>query len=286
MKNKCLILTLAAFLLSCNSFSNGKEDILSPIITQEIVEAAQNCPYDFDPTKVVVQEKEAYDYSSGDLINLENNETRNNHHLVFKFEGKYNEGYGISDDTFGNMFLWDDGLYYAKLGEKEVKGYWFNVSMKQARENKDVPDCLVLISNEENYERYDAEKIPESSLSESSERGFEYRVEMYLSFSWGQRKILMSGYYYYPDIAISFRNYLKEEWMPKYKVGDYFLSSNYSVVHIMKNLNYIPVLDENDVTWTIPDDMLNQDSKFYKTGVYSVKVEYKTLVSCLTVDVK
>lgn len=291
MKKKGLVLALASsaslFTVGCqNSVSKdnksfiksspSEDNSLSTIITQEILDAAQRYQYDFNPTKVVIKEKETYDYSNKDLNDLESGEKRDNHYLVFRFEGKYDEGYPTDNavKTFGNMFLWDDGLFFAQLGDNEVKGYWYNSSLSS---QNNIKDCLVLISNQENYEK--------NIASQSSEYSYQYFLEMYLPFSWGHRTIRMSGYYFYPDIAISFFDYLEHGKNVNYKIGDYFSTSNHIVIHIIKSLGFFPVLDEKDISWTIPEDMLNQKREFYKTGDYSVKAEYKNLVTYLRIVV-
>lgn len=276
------VVGLLVFLLSsCNSSSSNDKDKLSPIITQEIIDIAREYKYDFDPTKVVIKEQTNYDYSNKDLLNLTYGETREDHYLVYKFEGRFYEGFssGAPVYTFGNMFLWDDGLYYARLGETEIRGYWYNSSFSNQNSKQNNADCLVLLSNQENYEENIATILLDSS-------NYKYSIQMCLQLYYGQRMISMDGYYYYPDVAISFRNYLVEGNKPIYKIGSDFPRSNYTVVHILKSLDYYSVLDETEVEWTIPEDMLDDNHLFYKAGEYSIKVQYREFTTNLVICVE
>ena len=299
MKNKGLFLTIVSLTsllnvgchksdndsLSSTTSSNNQQE-LSPIITEDIVEAANKYEYGFVPESILIKEQESYDYSNNEIKALEIGEYRENHHLVYAFEGSYDLGLNPGMYVYYSYaYLWDDGLYCAILDETIIKGYWYNssknapiddITTKDINESK---DCLILVSNQENYEIVTAELLDEESYS--------YLIKMQLVFSWGIRETIMCGYYYYPDVAISLLDYLNDEF--SYRVGDYFdPSSQYTVVHIMKNLCYIPIFvsKRKDITWDVTNDMVDENSNLIRSGKFSVIVHYKDFSHTLSITVK
>lgn len=286
MKKRCAILPIVIltslltmgchnndYNLSSNpASSNNQQSESSPIITNDIVEIANNYKYDFNPKAVSIEKKDSYDYSSEELKQLQVGETRNNHYLVYVFEGEYNEGYQSNLIYSGRIYLWDDGLFAALIYETTVKGYWYNA----LSENGD--NCLVLISNQEHFEQ--------SIATVYTGDYYLYQMYYYVPFNWGQRNLLMRGYYYYPDVAISFLDYLYEEHI--FKVGQSFYPKNiFTVIRILKDLNCIQLLfDEKDsVIWNIPDAMLNSSSQLISTGEFTITAQYKALSASLIVKV-
>lgn len=273
------IASCALVLSSCGKeeVSSEESSILPPYLTPEIVETANNYEYSFNPESVVIKQKETYDYTNSELINLEVTEKRNNHHLVFMFEGRFNEGYAVDPPILidGNMFLWDDGLYCAKLGDNEVRGYWYNSSLMN---KEDTFDCLVLISSQEKYEENIVSLYSDDSY-------YQFYVPMFSSVSWGNRTILMQGYYYYPDVALGLLKYQEPGNKQNYKIGDYFTTGEYDVLRIMKNLKGIPIIHSEEIVWKIPEDMLDEHSNFYRVGSYIVTAQYKDLEASLTIFV-
>ena len=285
MKKKLIALSFAIFssllAIGCqnnnhnstpNSSSNNQQSESSPIITKEVIETADNYEYDFDPKAVSIKKKDFYDYSSEELTQLKVGETRDNHYLVYVFEGEYDEGYQSNQIYTGRIYLWDDGVFAALIYETTVKGYWYNA----LSENGD--NCLVLISNQEHFEQ--------SLATVYSGDHYLYQMYYYVPFNWGQRNMLMRGYYYYPDVAISFLDYLYEEHI--FKVGQSFYpNKNFIVVRILKDLNYIQLLfDEKDsVIWNIPEGMLDSSSQLISAGEFTITAHYKTLSASLIVKV-
>jgi len=254
-----------------SSFSANEQ---SRLITPDIIEIANNYDYNFDPKAVYIERQDSYDYSNEELTQLQVGEIRENHNLVYVFEGWYDEGYAsVPPFRFtGRIYLWDDGLYAGLINDIIVKGYWYN-----SCENGD--DSLVLISNQENYEQNIA-TIYNGDC-------FKYQMSYYVPFSWGHRNMLMNGYYYYPDVAISFSCYLYEEHI--FKVGDYFnVYGEFDVLRILKNLNYLSLLyDERDiVVWEVPDGMLDADDRIISSGEYIITAHYKNFSNSLIVKVK
>ena len=288
MKNKGLILTIIALTsllaMACQKAtdSSTNRSSYSPLIDDEIIKKAGECDYDFDPTTTIIKEQETYDYSNADLVNLPAEEVRNNHHIIYAFDGWNDSGYQDGFECYGNMWLWDDGLFYALIGEKTVKGYWYNSSIENGFDKEtdlDIAYCLVLVSNQENYELNIAEPYTGHCYS--------YSLPMRSDYAWGIRNITMKGYYYYPEVAISLLNYLNENYKKdfSYKVGDCFSISNYKVVRILKNLNYIPVFNPSDIAWNIPSEMLDSNNNFIKSGNFEITANYKVLSLSFTLKV-
>ena len=79
-----------------------------------------------------------------------------------------------------------------------------------------------------------------------------------------------------------YENYKKDF---SYKVGDCFSISNYKVVRILKNLNYIPVFNPSDIAWNIPSEMLDSNNNFIKSGNFEITANYKVLSLSFTLKV-
>lgn len=262
----------------CNSSSsqNNQSSSMPSFITRDIIEIANKYDYSFDPTKTIVKEKEAYDYNNDELLSLKHEEERDNHFIVYKFEGIYNEGYE-SSNYFGDIYLWDDGLYSAQINQINVKGFWFNCSLSKNASNdeEEESDCLVLVSNQENYERIAAESIIDDDC-------YDYSLSMNMGFDWAVRNMTLKGYSYYPDVAIvldSISNTLK------YKKGDLFIENDCPIVRIIKNLNYMHILDYSKLNWDIPNGMIDSSNRFIKEGEYQLTVHYKELSLDISIQV-
>lgn len=252
--------------------SDNQSKKMSPILTQDIIETANNYKYDFDPKAVSIKKQDSYDYSNEELSQLQVGEIREDHHLVYVFEGAYIDGY-YDVNTTGHMYLWDDGLFAALINETTVKGYWYN-TLTEAGEN-----CLVLLSNQTHYEQIIA-NICDNEC-------YLYEAEVFVTLSWGFRNMLIKGYYFYPEVAISFLDYSHHNFA--YKVRDIFNPDNeFTVVRILKDLHYIPTLETEKgfITWDIPDGMLDSSYRLINAGYFTVTAHYKSFSNNLVIEVK
>lgn len=143
-------------------------------------ESGSNVPED----SLIIKEQVEWDFSDPELAEAINR-SPNTMDPYYVFEGSYAEGYqGDYSETFGNLYLWEDGIYSGKIGQTNVYGYWYNSSLNN---NTDKPDCLNMVSNIAKYE---------SIICDANENG-EYYAYVYLRMSWGgDRSMILVGHRY------------------------------------------------------------------------------------------
>lgn len=222
---------------------------VDPLITTEVRKAANDYEYDFDPTSVLIKEKEAYtddDFNSDELKAIPYDAKRNDAHLVYYFEGAYSEGYqGDYGQTYAELFLWDDGFFGGKASDRNIRGYWFNSSLEDGADAKgnNIKDCLRMVTNIDRYE---------SIICQEAKGFYQWQAYMYLHMSWGgDRSIIMNGYYYYPDVALIIDTVGSELKAVK---GEEFDISFWQPSRVLKNLTYTSVLKGADVKWSVEDE--------------------------------
>ena len=138
----------------------------------------------------VIKQQDSYNFSSSDLSGLSYGATRSGHELVYKFVGKYSEGYQGQYNTYdATIYLWDDGLFAGKSNSSEFKGYWYNSSLKngQDADGNDICDCLVMVSNTNNFKT-----IITTPVAEGQRQAY-----IYLNPGWGGRSVVVTGYAQY-----------------------------------------------------------------------------------------
>ena len=222
---------------------------IDPLITAEIRKAANDYEYEFDPTEVLIKEKEAYtedDFNSDELKAIPYDAQRNDANLVYYFEGAYAEGYqGDYGQTYAELFLWDDGFFGGKASDRNIRGYWFNSSLEEGNvKGKDVKDCLRMVSNISRYE---------SIICQKATGFYQWQAYMYLHMSWGgDRSIIMNGGYYYPDVALLIDTVGSELKAVK---GEEFDISFWQPSRVTKNLTYTSVLKGADVKWSVDSNV-------------------------------
>jgi len=221
---------------------------VDPLITAEIRKAAKDYDYDFDPTSVIVKEKEEYtndDFNSDELKAIPYDAKRDDANLVYYFEGAYAEGYqGDYGQTYAELFLWDDGFFGGTASDRNIRGYWFNSSLEEGTKNgKDIKDCLRMVTNISRYE---------SIICQEAKGFYQWQAYMYLHMSWGgDRSIIMNGCYYYPDVALLIDTVGSELKAVK---GEEFDISFWQPSRVLKNLSYTSVLKGADVKWSVEDN--------------------------------
>ena len=266
--------------------SGGKKTKKDPI-NDRIREAAELVEYDYDPEGVLIKEQELYCYSQSDadandgyynpdLAGLSHSQTRADHHLIYIFEGVFSEGYqggyGIHE---ASLYLWDDGLYTGKSKNDNFKGYWYNSSIDDGKdeEGNDVVDCLNMVSNSSNY----------TSIITDPVKGFyERQGYVHINPGWGDRSVVVTGYKYYPDVAI----FIDTDDIVNFKVGEVFnRQTDWAANRVIKKLTYTPIVNVNEVTWTYPAGMLDENDKFVAAGEYEIKAKWKTFEDSVTITV-
>ena len=256
-----------------------EEDEEDPNITDEIKAAAEAVEYDFKPEEVVIQEQDSYDYNDSEVKNITTGGNRSGHYLVYYFEGVYTEGYqGDYSPTYGNIYLWDDGLFGGKIRDANVRGYWFNSSKEAGTDEEGNPlkDGVVMVSNVSKYESM-------ICTAKGEDEFYSQQCYAYLDMGWGQRSLTLYGYYYYPEVAIFINSPFEKD---EFTVGENLNKGDYSAQRVLKNLKYAPVFKNSEVSWTWPSGMLNSDNKFIAAGEYTVSAKWNGFTAERTITVK
>ena len=248
-------------------------------ITDEIKDAAETFDYDFDPKSVLINEEDEYtDFSAVSGVPTQNG-NREGHNLVYVFEGAYAEGYqGDYSETYGNIYLWEDGIYGGRIGGTDIRGFWYNSSKNAPADDpttEDVDeskDCLNLVGNVSKYEFINFEEAS----------GFyDWRAHIYLGFSWGTRSMEIAGYMYYPEVALAID---PSSTGTEFKVGEVFDRSGWVADRILKNLNYSAVFKASEVSWTDGAGIKNGQA-FTEAGEFEVTAKWNGFEAKITVTV-
>ena len=265
----CGVVVLAAVLsstlisITLKNSLNVAEEGFNPI-TKEVKEAAEAYDYSFNPEDVLIKEQEKYDYS-GINSKVTATATRSGHNMVYYFEGAYAEGYqGDYSETYGNLYLWDDGLFGGRINSTDVRGYWFNSSLAEGKDadGNDIKDCVKMVSNVSKYE---------SIITEEKEGFYERGAYVYLGFSWGTRSMILNGYKYYPEVALAIDTSSTGE---RFEVGETFDRESWVAVRILKNLKYSSVFKSSEVKWTLPTGMVDKNNVFQAPGEYEITAKW------------
>ena len=106
--------------------------------------------------------------------------------MAYVFEGIYTEGYQGQYNTYsGSLYLLTNGMYVGKLNSTEIRGYWYNSSLKNS---SNTPDCLNLVSDISHYE---------SIVCTASEGSYQFQALVHFNPGWGEgRAMIMNGYKY------------------------------------------------------------------------------------------
>ena len=245
-------------------------------ITDRIREAADAVEYSFNPDEVLIKEQEEYNFNASELSSLSHSMTRSGHNLVYVFEGVFSEGYQGGYGTYSaSLYLWEDGLFTGKSNNDNFKGYWYNSSIDFGtnEEGEDIQDCLDMVTNSDKYKSIITDPI----------KGFYQRQGyVHLNPGWGARSVVVSGYRYYPDVAI----FIDTDDIETFKVGSVFnRATDWSANRVIKNLTYTPIVNVNEVTWTYPSGMLDENDKFAAAGEYEIKAKWGSFEDSVTITV-
>ena len=280
---------------SSQSSSEGEKPKFDPI-TDDIKAAAAAVDYSFDPDSVVIKQEEKYEftapaanaedpgYYNEDLASLSYSATRTGHNLVYLFEGEYSEGYQGQYNTYlTGMYLWDDGLFAGKSNSTTFKGYWYNSSLTAPAddpetEENEALDCVNMVSGTSHFESIIAD-VPMGGAADFYQR----QCYVYMHPGWGDgRSVVVSGYKYYPDVAAFIDTNENEEM----KVGEKFVvNSTWFFDKVIKNLNYTQIVPTTEITWTIPDGMVDEKNKLATAGEYQISAKWKTYEATATLKV-
>jgi len=222
-----------------NSSSVEPEPEYNPI-TDEIIAIADAYDYDFDPLSVIQKEQETWDFSA--VSSVPTNGTRADHNLVYYFEGSYSEGWqGDYSQTYGSLYLWDDGVFGGTADGTAIRGYWYNSSIANGEDpetGEDIKDCLNMVSNINNYK---------SIITEPATGFYHYQAYIYISKN-GGRSMIMNGYEYYPEVALFIDTQSTEQLTCK--VGEDVDISFWTPSRVLKNLSYSSIFIPTDVNWS------------------------------------
>ena len=250
-------------------------------VTAEIKKAAEEYDYSFDPSQVLVKEQETYDYNDSLVKSVPTPDHGKytpwaGHNIVYFFEGAYAEGYqGDYSETYAYLVLYEEGVFGGRIGGTQVKGYWFNSSILEGKneQGEDIKDCLKMVSNVDHYD---------SILALEASGFYQYNAYTYLGFSWGTRSIGLGGYLYYPEVALAID--YSVTGLDNFHVGDTFDRDSWKALRILKNLSYSSVFKDSEVKWEIPSGMVDKNNVFLAEGEYEIKASWKNTVLNVTTE--
>ena len=266
------------------SGQSSEQRVKKDPITDEMRAAAEANDYDFDPTSVVIEQEEEYDFSDSRLSGLSYSATREGHNLVYIFEGEYSEGYQGQYNTYlSGMYLWDDGVFAGKSNSTNFKGFWYNSSLTapaddpETEENEAI-DCLNMVSNTEHFESI----IAEPPMGGSADF-YELQSYIFMHPGWGDgRSVVVSGYKYYPDVAAFIDTNDNEEM----KVGEKFvINSTWFFDKVIKNLKYTQIIPTSEIRWTLPDGMIDDAKRLVAAGEFEITAKWKDYEATATLKV-
>ena len=253
----------------------GDSDTWTPI-TEAVKKAAADYDYSFDPSNVLIKEEASYDFNASEVKNVSTTENRDGHNMVYYFEGAYAEGYqGDYSSTYAYLCLWEDGLFGGKINDTQVRGYWFNSSLAEGKNEKgeNIKDCLKMVSNVDHYD---------SIIAQEATGFYQYNAYAYLGFSWGTRSMILNGYEYYPEVALAIDPTGAGN---EFAVGDVFDKDALVALRILKNLSYSSVFKASEVKWTFPDGMMDKNNILQAAGDYEIKATWNGMEASLNVKV-
>ena len=265
-----------------SSSQQGEKKEKKDPITDEIKAAADAVAYDFNPENIIIEQEENYSFDAPTLAAVKSKynsslnpltNPRDDADLVYLFEGVFSEGYHGGYGTYtANLYLWDDGIYGGVSNGTRFFGFWYNSSIDFG-EDGTVADCLNMVSDSSNFK----------SIITDPVKGFYQRQGyVYLNPGWGGRSVVVSGYKYYPNVAI----FVDTDEQEEFKVGDVFNRSTiWAVNKVIKNLSYTPVVDVDSVKWTYPENMLDDTDKFTAAGEYTIQAEWEGFSTSVTITV-
>ena len=245
----------------------------------EAIAAAKKKEYGFNPDKVLIKEKKEAEYTklykTDEFKKLTTTAKRSGHHMVYYFEGAYAEGYqGDYSETYGNLYLWDDGMFGGKINDTQIRGFWFNSSIEHGKRGfSNIKDCLKMVSNVKNYE---------SIIAQETDGFYQRSAYAYLGFSWGTRSMILNGYKYYPEAAIAID---PSATGTEFYVGDTFDRDSWVCDRILANCTYSSIFKQSEAKWTWPSNMTNSSNVFTKAGEFKVKVSWNSMTAEKTITV-
>ena len=255
-------------------------------ITEEIKALAASKAPEEDPASVIIEKLEEYDFSEKakdyTAIDTKNGDmsVRENHSLIYFFEGAYSEGYqGQYNEYYTNLYLWDDGIMTGNSNGDKFKGYWYND--EDANGTIEKTDKLGMVCDKSTYKNY------ESIVCAKASGFYEWEAYVYMDPGWGGRSIIVSGYTYYETIALAVDT---TKTGLKFNVGDTFKFSNWTVNRILQNLKYGSVFNMPDgpaqkqTKWTVPEGLI-VDSKFAEAGEFEIGVTWDGLETTVNITV-
>ena len=267
-------------------------------ITDEMRAKAEACEYDFDPASVIIKQQEEYDFNDEELKKMTYSSTREDHELVYVFEGEYSEGYQGQYNTYlSGMYLWDDGMFIGKSNSQTFRGYWYNQSLTAPEDDPETEDvnesidCLNMVSDDEftisDQGQTRTEKFFQSIITQEPMGGtadfYERQAYIFMYPGWGMgRSVVVSGYKYYPNVAA----FIDTNGYNKMNVGEKFIvNSTWFFDRVIQNLSYTPIIPTSEIKWTLPDGMIDDKKKLTAPGEYEITAKWKDYEATATLTV-
>lgn len=263
MKLKILPLLLL-LLASCSQVvaTSSSEEERVEIINSSLISKADECEYNYDPTKCIMEEKDTYNYFSSELSNIKDYLERPGIERVYRVSGGLPDG--ASGDTWTdwvNFFLWEDGICSGILGNSKIKGYWFN-----SKAGSNEVNMLVI-------KYYDKSEQEVTFLPTEDPLVYEGTVKY--SPSHGTRYIDAKAFYYYPVIGLAVDSNKKVEIPLETKIGD--AVKFFHVYYVLKNLSYYEDYLPVNLAYRFSDPTIfyGSNSRLNRTGEFEIIFSYE-----------
>ncbi len=123
----------------------------------------------------------------------------------------------------------------------------------------------------------------ESIIASETGGFYNYQAYIFLNPGWGDgRSIVVSGYLYYPDVAVVFD--LND--LQTMQVGDKFVINNTWLLNrVTKHLSYTPIVQTDEISWNIPNGMLNNNNRLVASGQYVISATWHDLTASAVLTV-
>ena len=247
------------------------------VITDEIRNIANAYDYDFDPTAIHYKKEDLTDSSGqfdfgSNISSLPTNGQREGVHLVYKFEGAYTEGWqGDYSSTYSYLYLWEDGYFTGKAGNKDMRGYWYD-----SDENGEGNILVLVTSNNSDG----------TIVGYKQDTFYSWAIGLQIQLSWGTRSSILEGYMYYPDVALHLNT--GDTDFSNIRVGSTIDISSWTVERILKNLNHGAIFedDTHKITWQVNGSVINDRIiNINSTGEYRITATWGGFVTGISIVV-
>ena len=186
--------------------------------------------------------------------------------------GAYTEGWqGDYSSTYSYLYLWEDGYFTGKAGNKDMRGYWYD-----SDENGEGNILVLVTSNNSDG----------TIVGYKQDTFYSWAIGLQIQLSWGTRSSILEGYMYYPDVALHLNT--GDTDFSNIRVGSTIDISSWTVERILKNLNHGAIFedDTHKITWQVNGSVINDRIiNINSTGEYRITATWGGLVTGISIVV-